>query len=248
MKRFQLFVLITNYYKIEAHNSISRMTQIIMTILITIQGNIGGGKSTFLSYLKTLYKDKPNICFLQEPLDEWLSIRDIDGVSILELFYADQSTYAFNFQMMAYISRLAILKKEFNSGYDIIISERSLDTDRNIFEKMLYHDDKITHIEHQIYSKWFDTFKSDFPEEYVFYMRTTPEIIHERIQKRDRKGEVIPLEYLQSCHDYHETWVNSIPPNRVSIIDGDVDFNDEPEILTSWVLQFNTFLNKCITI
>jgi len=126
-----------------------------MTILITIQGNIGGGKSTFLTHLKTLYKDKPNICFLQEPVEEWLSMCDTNGTSILELFYADQSKYAFTFQMMAYISRLAILKKAFNSGYDIIISERSLETDRNIFEKMLYHDDKITHIEHQIYSKWF---------------------------------------------------------------------------------------------
>ena len=217
-----------------------------MTILITIQGNIGGGKSTFLSHLKSLYKDNPRICFLQEPVEEWLSIRDTSGVSILELFYADQSKYAFSFQMMAYISRLAILKKEFNSGYDIIISERSLETDRNIFEKMLYHDDKITHVEHQIYSKWFDTFKYDFPEEYVFYMHTTPEIIYERIQKRERKGEIIPLEYLKTCHTYHETWVHSLPHDRVSRIDGDVDFNDEPEILNRWVLQFNSFLNKYI--
>jgi len=219
-----------------------------MTILITIQGNIGGGKSTFLTHLKALYKDKPNICFLQEPVEEWLSMCDTNGTSILELFYADQSKYAFTFQMMAYISRLAILKKAFNSGYDIIISERSLETDRNIFEKMLYHDDKITHIEHQIYSKWFDTFKLDFPDEYIMYMYTTPEIIYERIKKRDRKGELIPLEYLKSCHIYHETWVRSISPDRVSIIDCNVDYNDEPEILNKWVLQFNSFLHKCNTL
>uniref|UniRef100_A0A6C0JYX5 Deoxynucleoside kinase domain-containing protein n=1 Tax=viral metagenome TaxID=1070528 RepID=A0A6C0JYX5_9ZZZZ len=217
-----------------------------MTLIITIQGNIGGGKSTFLNHLKTLYKDNLNICFLQEPVEEWLSIRDTSGVSILELFYAEQHKYAFSFQMMAYISRLAILKKAFNSGYEIIISERSLETDRNIFEKMLYDDDKITHIEHQIYSKWFDTFKYDFPEEYVFYMHTTPQIIYERIQKRDRKGELIPLEYLKTCHVYHETWVDSLPLDRVSIIDGNVDFNDEPEILNLWVSQLQSFINKCI--
>jgi deoxycitidine kinase/deoxyguanosine kinase len=48
--------------------------------------------------------------FFEEPVDEWATIKDKAGKTILEKFYADQDKYAFAFQMMAYISRLTVLK------------------------------------------------------------------------------------------------------------------------------------------
>ena len=43
--------------------------------IISFEGNIGSGKSTFLKYLKEqVASDK--ICFLDEPVDDWLSIVD----------------------------------------------------------------------------------------------------------------------------------------------------------------------------
>jgi hypothetical protein len=38
-------------------------------------------------------------------------------------------------------------------------------------------------------------------------MNTEPEVCYERVIKRGRKGETIPLEYLQDCHKYHEEWL-----------------------------------------
>ena len=49
--------------------------------------------------------------FLEEPVDVWSSIHDKNGKNILEKYYADQTKYAFSFQMMAYISRLSLLRK-----------------------------------------------------------------------------------------------------------------------------------------
>jgi deoxyadenosine/deoxycytidine kinase len=81
-----------------------------MKKIISIEGNIGSGKSTFLQYLKEhLTSDK--ICFLDEPVDDWLSIVDTNDKNIIERYYDDQKKYAFSFQMMAYISRLSLLKK-----------------------------------------------------------------------------------------------------------------------------------------
>ena len=48
--------------------------------------------------------------FFEEPVDEWATIKDKAGKTILEKFYAEQEKYAFAFQMMAYISRLTVLK------------------------------------------------------------------------------------------------------------------------------------------
>ena len=89
--------------------------------IIVIQGNIGSGKSTFVENLKQKYGNNPEMCFLQEPVNEWLTIKDEKGVNILEKYYADQHKYSFMFQMMAYISRLSILKRAIESGRKIIV-------------------------------------------------------------------------------------------------------------------------------
>jgi deoxyadenosine/deoxycytidine kinase len=78
--------------------------------LISIDGNIGSGKSTLMANLREHYKDEPNVVFLKEPVDEWAAIKDENGITILEKFYEDSEKYAFSFQMMAYISRLKVLK------------------------------------------------------------------------------------------------------------------------------------------
>ena len=44
-------------------------------MLISIEGNIGSGKSTLVEYLKSL----GNYIFVDEPVNEWLSIKDKDG-------------------------------------------------------------------------------------------------------------------------------------------------------------------------
>ena len=81
-----------------------------MTILVTVQGNIGSGKSTLVERLRKRFNGA-NVCFLQEPLHIWNTITDKNGTPMLTLYYGNQKKYAFSFQMMAYISRLHILKE-----------------------------------------------------------------------------------------------------------------------------------------
>ena len=117
-------------------------------MLISIEGNIGSGKSTVIEWLKT--QENKNIVFVDEPVNEWLSIKDKDGMNALDCFYKDQKQNAFCFQILAYITRLKklILKLEEYANQDIIIiTERSIDTDRNVFAKMLYEDGLISSIE-----------------------------------------------------------------------------------------------------
>ena len=71
--------------------------------IISIEGNIGSGKSTMVEYLKQNLQNDSTICFLQEPVDIWNTIIDKNGVNIIENYYNDQKKYAFQFQMMAYI-------------------------------------------------------------------------------------------------------------------------------------------------
>jgi deoxyadenosine/deoxycytidine kinase len=177
--------------------------------LISIEGNIGSGKSTLIELLKD---SGLNCIFIPEPVNLWNEIKDLSGVSILERYYGDPEKYAFPFQMMAYITRLSIINKTAESNPDsVIITERSIHTDREVFAKMLYDSGKINHIEYTIYLKWFDEFNK-FPLDSIIYLKVSPEICKERILKRNRQGEEeIQLSYLQDLHNYHEVWINRHP-------------------------------------
>jgi deoxycitidine kinase/deoxyguanosine kinase len=212
-----------------------------MTLIFSIEGNIGSGKSTFVKMLNEsiLGINGKNIVFIQEPVDVWNSIKDDNGITILEKFYANQEKYAFSFQMMAYISRLHILKTAIKKHpHSIIITERSIFTDKEIFAKMLYDDNKIEQINYHIYLKWFDEFIKDVPLTGIIYIKTTPEKSLERVNIRAREGENIPIEYLKKCHDYHENWINNINL-PVKILDGNIEFiNEIPEEWRNNIIHF----------
>lgn len=206
--------------------------------IISIEGNIGSGKSTFLQLLKENIKD---VLFLDEPVEEWNSIKDISGITILENYYRDPKKYAFSFQIMAYISRLTLLKRAIESKkYDIIITERCLYTDRNVFCKMLYDDDIINLMDYTIYNKWFDEFSELMENVHYVYLKTDPFVSNNRVIKRSRKGEEIDLNYLIKCNDYHDNWLNT--EKNVTIIDANVD-NKETD-LNIWINSIRKLIVK----
>lgn len=210
--------------------------------IIAIEGNIGSGKSTLVSKLEEIFKNNTDYYFLQEPVSIWNTIKDENGVTILEKFYNETEKYAFQFQMMAYISRLSILREALkNKKAKYIITERSIYTDSNVFAKMLYDDKKITLIEYTIYKKWFDEFISEIPISKIIYVKTDPEIAHQRVIIRNRTGEQIPIEYLTRCHDYHENWLKKQDCEMITL-NGNINIYENPEELTSWINSIKNFI------
>jgi deoxyadenosine/deoxycytidine kinase len=209
----------------------------------SIEGNIGSGKSTVINTLKEYYKNSDKVYFLEEPVSEWVEFKDSDGKNIIEKFYEDQEHYSFSFQMMAYISRLAMLKRAIKhckeNGIKLIICERSLQTDKNVFCKMLHDSGKIEDINFQIYNKWFDEFISDMPLIYYVYIKTDPKIAYERVLKRNRKGENISVEYLEMCSAYHDNWlIENCVRNCIVLNGNDVSsaiFEKTNEIVCSFI-------------
>lgn len=213
--------------------------------IVSIDGNIGSGKSTLLSNLKEHYKNNTNVIFLKEPVDEWESIKDSNGVSMLQKFYHDQKTYAFPFQMMAYISRLAILKEAIlKHPTATIITERSLFTDKHVFAQMLYDDGNIEDVNYQIYMKWFNTFAEEYPIYGVIYVIADPKTCLSRIEKRSRNGEInIPIEYLENCQLYHNVMTNEIQIKKPILhLNGNIDIYDNPEIMKMWIQDVDKYI------
>jgi len=221
--------------------------------IVSIEGNIGSGKSTLLANLREYYANNSNVVFLKEPVDEWEKIKDENGETILKKFYADQEKYSFPFQMMAYVSRLKVLrdtlktiKNDSENRNIVIITERSLYTDKMVFAKMLYDSKKIEHVNYQIYLNWFDTFSNEFPVNKVVYVKTSPEKCYQRIVKRSRTGEEnIPLDYLASCSNYHDNMLDKQNLECVCldqlILDGNVDIYENKNQVTEWINEIDKF-------
>ena len=163
-----------------------------------------------------------------------------DNKNIIEKFYNNNKEYAFQFQMMAYISRLSLLRKALKEDYDIIFTERSIYTDKNVFAQMLYDFKKMNNTEFIIYSKWFNEFTDIIENIKTVYIKTSPEICFNRVLKRDRPGENISLQYLKDCHYYHEIWLNNlklVESGKILVIDGNEETN------TSVFIE-NNYYNK----
>jgi deoxyadenosine/deoxycytidine kinase len=212
-------------------------------IIVSIEGNIGTGKSTLLAKIQTYFdglKMNKKIGYIPEPVAIWNSITDKSGTTILEKYYKNQEKYGFSFQMMAYISRLSVLQAALRQDYDIIIMERSMFTDREVFAKMLYVDGKIEEIEYNIYMKWFNEFLDMLPNIWHIYIQAEPTVSCERVMKRSRVGENIPLSYLERCHAYHENWLLNEPMVPTLLLDGNKEMNDED--YTEWLYKIENFI------
>ena len=215
-------------------------------LILSIDGNIGSGKSTLYADLQTYYANNTDICFVPEPVDEWKSIVDHEGTPILTNLYKDTPKYAFRFQMMAYISRLHLLRQKIKENkYKIIISERCVQTDKNVFAQMLFDDGMIDHDEFQIYLNWFDEFLDDIVLGGIVYVRAEPDVCDSRVKIRAREGETIPLEYLTKCHNYHEEWLNNITTSKL-VINANVDTTlpENKYIRQEWIDQINEWIHN----
>ena len=185
-------------------------------ILISIEGNIGSGKSTLLKKLRDAH---PEWTFVDEPVDSWLKIRNDQGESLLEVFYKDKQRWSYTFQNAAVLSRGMMVKDaveswkqehvELNQKSRIIIMERCVETDRNVFAKMLKANGDLDGIEWTLYEKWYSFISGMIPKMDAFiWVDTDPETACMRIKTRGREGEDgIPLAYLQSLDTVHREWL-----------------------------------------
>ena len=195
-----------------------------MKTIITIEGNIGAGKSTLISMLKERHGDK--MAFVEEQVDAWTES------GILELFYSDPVKYAFKFQCIVIETMMKALEDEIKNGdKEIIICDRCPITALKVFSSNLLDDYILTQRQFDHLQKMLRGF--NHPMAHV-YLRTSPKTCHKRMKMRNRDAETnVTIEYLERLHTKHEQWIggNSL------ILDGEVNFIGDEQIFNDYVNQ-----------
>jgi deoxyadenosine/deoxycytidine kinase len=145
-------------------------------VLISIEGNIGAGKSSLLEELRARgYRTYP------EPVDEWQEW--------LQRFYENKNRWAFSFQMM-------VLASFFQQGYAVgSFVERSCISCRQVFGQLLYNQGHLSTKEWDLFKRLCDLVT--WQPNLVIYVHTPAGACLERIKERGRVGEDgIDAEYV----------------------------------------------------
>lgn len=211
-------------------------------IIITLDGNIGAGKSTLLEAIKT---NIPSVTVIPEPVGEWLTMTNEHGESLLKLFYKDKNRWAYTFQNAAILTRLLdtqrILKewKPTAGMLPIIITERSVLTDRHVFADMLHDDGKLDGLEWRLYLKWYEAYAKDLPVKGIIHLNTSARTSNDRIKIRGREGEEgIEMAYLEQLDAQHNKWVatTDLPCLQIDSEPGS-NLKEIVDTIEDWILQ-----------
>lgn len=192
-----------------------------MSKIISIEGNIGSGKTTLLNKIHNDIELHPFVFVAFEPVKNWVSLplqdcngKFLENKDLINAYYKEPKKYAFLFQMNALQSRcqdlIQIVK---HNSEKIIVCERSIFTDCEIFAKMLFENDFLTPLEFHIYYQWYQFILNFLVPEIIgfIYLQIEPNTCLKRIIQRKRTGEDnISIEYLQNLHCTHEKWLKSV--------------------------------------
>jgi len=186
---------------------------------IALEGNTGSGKSTVLQLLSTL----PGVEIRPEPVEVW---QDFHGHNLLQLRYDDPKRWSFTFQTMVQLTRLK-MHSPTNSHLPFKIMERSLHSNRYCFLECALHSKQLTEAEFALSTEWFQFLETNFniDLDLIVYLRTSPELVFDRIKKRNRAEEKnITLEQLQKIDRFYEDWIMT-SNCQVVVIDANQDWH-----------------------
>jgi deoxyadenosine/deoxycytidine kinase len=182
-------------------------------IIISLDGNIGAGKSTLLAEIRNKLHD---VHIVDEPVGQWTALKNAEGKNLLELFYEDKKRWSYTFQNCAILTRLKNIQDAVENldstlkGPQVIITERSVLTDKHVFAEMLRDSGDIDPLEWDLYESWFNIFGKKHPVKAIIYVSTSSNTSKERIQIRNRQGEDrIGIDYLDALDKQHKKWIEN---------------------------------------
>lgn len=191
-------------------------------MIISIDGNIGSGKSSGLQYLKSRWFQHGILRCFPEPVALW---RNIGGTDILAESYLDGGS-ATCFRAQSYImSTMAQLYSglEIYNQSSINVVERSIFSAQKIFAQNFVNTDRISGTDFAILTQQFDLFKRVTPiPDVIIYLRCDPSVCFERVNTRGglESGGTVSVEYLQNIHALYEQFflVNN-EQTKIRIVD-----------------------------
>ena len=172
-------------------------------IRISLDGNVGSGKSTVISFFKSLpikydvYEEDPT------KFTPWLT-----------LSFTNSKKYSTYLQFFILLYFRDLINKSVMNKKNII-GER-IGIDDKIFFKLAYDNNNITKDEYDLYMRFHNllVLKPDIR----IYLQVNPKLSFERLKKRNRNNnKLIPYDWIKNLYKYHEKAYN---PKKYKVLPG----------------------------
>ena len=200
--------------------------------VVSIEGNIGSGKSTMLKHFNKL----ENVELLPEPVPEWC---DLKGHNLLAMLYENPHRWSFQFQSYIQLTRLKLLKSP--SEKRVKILERSIQNNRFCFLELAKREKTLNPAELEVLYSWYDWLDENLglDLDLIVYLRTDPAVAYERMRRRDREEESnAPKELLYNLHQAYEDWLINKTLGEVKVpvlvLDANKDIEDMQKIYSEY--------------
>ncbi len=197
---------------------------------ITIEGNIGVGKTTLVNKLAEDFNAKTILeRFADNPF--------------LPKFYEDQNRYAFPLELSFLADRYQQISDDlaqFDLFKDFVVA------DYNIFKSLIFAKVTLAEDEYRLYKTMFDIIYKEMPKPdlYVYLYQDTKQLLL-NIKARGRNYEQeIPAEYLEKINNGYLEYIKSQKDLRVLIIDvTNRDFQNNQE---DYIFVLDEIRNKTV--
>jgi deoxyadenosine/deoxycytidine kinase len=175
---------------------------------VSVEGNIGSGKSSLLTALARNH----GLRVFLEPVQQW--------GEWLSLFYADPGRWGMSFNLKVLTSfhdhHLSAGGADSDS---LTLFERSPLTCRHVFTTLQHADGHMNDAELALFDDVYQRLR--WEPDLVMYVRSKPETCMRRIGMRGREAERnISLEYVRRVHARHEALFQP-PGSSVHVLDGE---------------------------
>lgn len=201
---------------------------------ITLEGNIGVGKSTILSNVYDHFGINSGIAYAWEPIHDWQTNGFLEGMYTGKIPHSEFQHIVMNSMFRETYKNLA--------NTNILLQERSMDTTVQVFSKCNVNDQESLNI----IQYCFNNLKSILGLSYNInthriYLRVPPDIAFSRISSRSRSCEAsICQNYVNNINNAYEQWLGFIENEHTTIIDAAKSIDE----VTKDVI---TTINKLIT-
>jgi deoxyadenosine/deoxycytidine kinase len=200
-----------------------------MTLVYSVEGSIGAGKSTFLRDLQA-YVDRNDglynkVLIVPEPIEEWttteLQHREMEIMSPLAAFYDQPEENAAIFQMYVMFSRVMALRRavtRFVSTHGhhprIIFAERFGGlADEEVFVRVLCERGLISIHQYEMYKRVYNfllDFQIDYDDLRILYVQAPFNTTRVRIAERDREAErTADTGHVLRIYNRYEAWLGN---------------------------------------
>ncbi len=183
---------------------------------VSIEGNVGAGKSSLIEALATMY---PEVLQHTEPVATWSEL--------LTLYHRDPSTWALALNLKVLMSFAGLDK------HDTMFVERSPLSCRHVFGQMEYNDRRFDKLQWDLFNDYCDLL--GWEPDAILYIDTPAATCLDRVERRDRPCEAaVDLEYLKRLEFQYQTMLKTCCHKGVQVVS--IDGTQPPEKVRSDVV------------